>query len=114
VSAQAAPIHVRPTAPLAERVLLPGDPGRALALAQALLSEPRMFNHNRGLWGYTGEATDGLPLTIQSTGMGGPSAAIVLTELAELEHKHVTAPRKSFFEKVRDYFVPSDTAQTEE
>ena len=47
-------IHLRPTAPLAERVLLPGDPGRALALAQSLLQEPRMFNHNRGLWGYTG------------------------------------------------------------
>jgi uridine phosphorylase len=73
--------HLRPTAPLAERVLLPGDPGRALALAQALLVEPRMFNHNRGLWGYTGGAPDGEPLTIQSTGLGGPSAAIVLTEL---------------------------------
>jgi uridine phosphorylase len=79
-----APIHLRPTAPLAERVLLPGDPGRALALAQALLGEPRMFNHNRGLWGYTGTAPDGEPLTIQSTGMGGPSAAIVLTELIAL------------------------------
>jgi uridine phosphorylase len=65
-------------------VLLPGDPGRALALAQALLSEPRMFNHNRGLWGYTGAAPDGEPLTIQATGMGGPSAAIVLTELIAL------------------------------
>jgi uridine phosphorylase len=40
-----------------------------------------MFNHNRGLWGYTGLAADGEPLTIQSTGMGGPSAAIVLHEL---------------------------------
>ncbi|HEV3035636.1 MAG TPA: hypothetical protein VGX72_12695 [Solirubrobacteraceae bacterium] len=79
-----APIHMRPTAPLAERVLLPGDPGRALALAQALLGEPRMFNHHRGLWGYTGTAPDGEPLTIQSTGMGGPSAAIVLTELIAL------------------------------
>ena len=49
-------IHLQPTAPLAERVLLPGDPGRALLLAQALLAEPKMFNHNRGLWGYTGEA----------------------------------------------------------
>jgi purine-nucleoside phosphorylase len=77
-------IHLLPTAPLAERVLLPGDPGRALLLAQALLDEPRMFNHNRGLWGYTGAAGDGRPLTIQSTGMGGPSAAIVITELAEL------------------------------
>ena len=79
------PIHIHATAPLAERVLLPGDPGRALALAQTLLSAPKMFNHNRGLWGYTGEAAaDGLPLTIQSTGMGGPSAAIVISELAEL------------------------------
>ena len=78
------PIHLHPTAPLAERVLLPGDPGRALALAQALLVEPRMFNHNRGLWGYTGAAPDGEPLTIQSTGMGGPSAAIVFSELIEL------------------------------
>jgi DeoD family purine-nucleoside phosphorylase len=78
------PIHLQPTAPLAERVLLPGDPGRALALAQVLMSEPKMFNHNRGLWGYTGEAADGRPLTIQSTGMGGPSAAIVISELADL------------------------------
>jgi DeoD family purine-nucleoside phosphorylase len=78
------PIHLRPTAPLAERVLLPGDPGRALALAQALLAEPRMFNHHRGLWGYTGLAADGEPLTIQATGMGGPSAAIVLEELISL------------------------------
>jgi DeoD family purine-nucleoside phosphorylase len=80
----AEPLHLRPTAPLAERVLLPGDPGRALALAQALLEEPRMFNHHRGLWGYTGAAPDGEPLTIQATGMGGPSAAIVLTELIML------------------------------
>jgi DeoD family purine-nucleoside phosphorylase len=78
------PIHLRPTAPLAPRVLLPGDPGRALLLAQALLREPRMFNHHRGLWGYTGAAADGEPLTVQATGMGGPSAAIVVWELIEL------------------------------
>jgi DeoD family purine-nucleoside phosphorylase len=68
-------------------VLLPGDPGRALALAQALLDKPRMFNHHRGLWGYTGAADDGESLTIQSTGMGGPSAAIVLSELIALGAK---------------------------
>jgi DeoD family purine-nucleoside phosphorylase len=79
-----APIHIRPTAPLALRALLPGDPGRALLLAQLLLDEPRMFNHHRGLWGYTGDAQDGLPLTIQSTGMGGPSIAIVVAELIDL------------------------------
>ena len=78
------PVHLRPTAPLAERVLLPGDPHRALAVAQTLLDEPRMFNHTRGLWGYTGTAADGRPLSIQSTGMGGPSAAIVIEELIDL------------------------------
>lgn len=77
-------IHLRPTAELAERVLLPGDPGRALALAQLLLEKPLMFNHHRGLWGYTGQAADGEPLTVQSTGIGGPSAAIVLHELIAL------------------------------
>lgn len=80
-----APIHLRPTAPLAPRALLPGDPGRALALAQALIEQPKMFNHHRGLWGYTGPArADGRPLSIQSTGMGGPSAAIVFEELVML------------------------------
>lgn len=79
-----ATIHLRPTTALAERVLLPGDPGRALALAQHLLEAPLMFNHHRGLWGYTGQASDGEPLTVQSTGMGGPSAAIVLEELVRL------------------------------
>lgn len=78
------PIHIHPTAELADRALLPGDPGRALALAQSVLTDPLMFNHHRGLWGYTGTAADGLPLTIQATGMGGPSAAIVLEELADL------------------------------
>ncbi len=47
-----------------------------------------MFNHHRGLWGYTGTAPDGEPLTIQATGMGGPSAAIVLTELIALGARH--------------------------
>jgi uridine phosphorylase len=77
--------HLRPAAELAERVLLPGDPARALAVAQALLEPaPKMFNHARGLWGYTGIARDGEPLTIQATGMGGPSAAIVCEELIAL------------------------------
>ena len=77
-------IHLRPNAAVAERVLLPGDPGRALRLAQLLTDSPRMLNHNRGLWGYTGTAADGELLTIQATGMGGPSAAIVTEELIRL------------------------------
>lgn len=76
--------HLRPTGPIAPDALLPGDPGRALALAQALMVKPRMSNHHRGLWGYYGETAAGDPLTIQATGIGGPSGAAVLTELAQL------------------------------
>jgi uridine phosphorylase len=77
--------HLHPTADLAERALLPDDPGQALALTRVLFGEtPRMFNHHRGLWGYSGIALDGAPLTVQSTGIGGPSAAIVVAELHAL------------------------------
>jgi purine-nucleoside phosphorylase len=77
--------HLHPTAELAPRALLPDDPGQALALTRVLFGDtPRMFNHHRGLWGYTGVALDGAPLTVQSTGIGGPSAAIVVAELHAL------------------------------
>jgi uridine phosphorylase len=79
------PARLRPTAPIAADALLVGDPGRALLLAQELLESPKMSNHARGLWGYSGKAlASGRELTIQATGMGGPSAAIVLADLAEL------------------------------
>ena len=78
------PRRLRPTAPIAADAILVGDPGRALLLAQELLEEPKMSNHARGLWGYHGRTSDGRELTIQATGMGGPSAAIVLGDLAEL------------------------------
>jgi uridine phosphorylase len=79
-----APVILKPHEPVAERVLLPGDPGRALRLATQLIDGPRMLNHHRGLWGYSGVAADGAPLTIQSTGLGGPSAAAVVAELIAL------------------------------
>ena len=75
------PLHLRPHADLAQRVLLPGDPHRALAVAQDVLESPKIFNHARGLWGYTGVAPDGELMSVQATGMGGPSAAIVIEEL---------------------------------
>lgn len=65
-------------------VLVPGDPARAMAIATAQLEEPRMFNHRRGLWGYSGRTAAGTGFVIQSTGMGGPSAAIVCEELLAL------------------------------
>jgi uridine phosphorylase len=78
------PRLLRPTAPTAPEAVLVGDPGRALLLAQELLGEPKMSNHARGLWGYSGRTPAGDALTIQATGIGGPSAALVLGDLAEL------------------------------
>jgi len=78
------PRRLRPTAPTAPDALLVGDPGRALLLAQELLEQPKMSNHARGLWGYHGSTPAGRALTIQATGIGGPSAAMVLGDLAEL------------------------------
>ncbi len=83
------PARLRPTAPMAPDAILAGDPGRALLLAQELLEKPKMSNHARGLWGYTGRTPAGDELTIQATGMGGPSATIVLTDLAELGVRRV-------------------------
>jgi uridine phosphorylase len=78
------PVRLQPKTPLAADSILVGDPGRALLLAQELLEQPKMSNHARGLWGYTGRTAEGAELTIQATGMGAPSAAAVLVDLAEL------------------------------
>jgi uridine phosphorylase len=85
----AVPAYLRPTAPIAADAVLVGDPGRALLLAQELLEEPKMSNHARGLWGYWGQTPAGNALTIQATGIGGPSAALVLHDLAELGARRV-------------------------
>ena len=55
-----------------------------MALAQVLTEGPKMSNHARGLWGYSGTTPEGRGLTVQATGMGGPSAALVLSDLADL------------------------------
>jgi uridine phosphorylase len=78
------PRRLRPTTEIHPDAILVGDPGRSLALAQILLEQPKMSNHARGLWGYSGRTPDGHELSLQATGMGGPSAALVLADLAEL------------------------------
>jgi purine-nucleoside phosphorylase len=77
------PIHVR-AAPgdVAPIVLLVGDPGRAVRTAE-LLADAHCYNEFRGLVGYTG-TWRGSPVSVQTTGMGCPSAAIVCEEMAML------------------------------
>lgn len=77
------PVKMNPIEPAAGDAILVGDPRRAFALAQELMVQPRMSHQARGLWGYLGETADGLPLTVQSTGTGGPSVVPVIGDLVE-------------------------------
>jgi DeoD family purine-nucleoside phosphorylase len=78
------PIHVRAEpGDYAEACLLPGDPLRAKYIAETYLDNPVQRNGERGLLGYTGEF-EGRPVSVQATGMGCPSAAIVFEELVQL------------------------------
>ncbi len=63
--------------------LLPGDPLRARWVAERFLDGARQVNGERGLLGFTG-SFEGRSVSVQATGMGCPSAAIVVEELAGL------------------------------
>ncbi len=83
------PIHVRADpGDYAEACLLPGDPLRAQYIAESYLDNPLQRNSERGLLGYTGEF-EGRPVSVQATGMGCPSAAIVVEELVQLGVKRL-------------------------
>ena len=67
-------------------VLLPGDPNRATWIAEKFDGGPgaaRQVTSHRGLLGYTGTYR-GVPVSVQTTGMGAPSMAIVTEELLRL------------------------------
>ena len=59
--------------------ILPGDPGRCASIA-ALLDDSRLIAQNREFTVYTGSLL-GEKVSVCSTGIGGPSAAIAMEEL---------------------------------
>lgn len=63
-------------------VILPGDPGRCEKIAK-YFDDPKLVAVNREYVTYTG-TLDGVKVSVTSTGIGGPSAAIALEELHEL------------------------------
>src|SRR5919109_2373756 len=78
------PIHVRAEpGDYAEACLLPGDPLRAKYIADTYLDNVVERNKERGMLGFTGEY-EGSPVSVQATGMGCPSAAIVMEKLIQL------------------------------
>ncbi len=79
------PIHLRAEAgDYAPNVLCPGDPRRAKYIAETFFDPGfRLVNEERGMLGYTG-TFEGQPISVQTTGMGCPSAGIVFEELVML------------------------------
>jgi DeoD family purine-nucleoside phosphorylase len=78
------PIHIRANAgDYAEACLLPGDPLRAKHIAETFFDDVVQRNGERGMLGYSG-TFNGKPVSVQSSGMGCPSAAIVTEELVQL------------------------------
>jgi purine-nucleoside phosphorylase len=78
------PIHLRAEpGDYAEACLLPGDPLRAKYIAETFFEGARQVNSERGMLGFTGEYR-GRPVSVQSSGMGCPSAGIVVEELIQL------------------------------
>jgi 5'-methylthioadenosine phosphorylase/purine-nucleoside phosphorylase len=83
------PIHLRAEpGDYAEACLLPGDPLRAKYIAETFFDGPRQVNSERGLLGFTGEYR-GRPVSVQASGMGCPSAGIVVEELVQLGVKRI-------------------------
>lgn len=65
---------------IAERVLLPGDPLRAKWIAETFLKDAVCYSTVRNMYGFTG-TYQGVPISVQGTGMGMPSASIYTHEL---------------------------------
>src|SRR6266511_4042150 len=83
------PIHLRAEpGDYAEGCLLPGDPLRAKYIAETFLDDAVEVNHERGMLGYTGTFR-GKRVSVQASGMGCPSAGIVIEELTQLGVKKI-------------------------
>jgi purine-nucleoside phosphorylase len=65
---------------IAPRVLLPGDPLRAKWIAETFLEDAKCYSTVRNMYGFTGRY-QGVPVSVQGTGMGMPSASIYYREL---------------------------------
>ncbi|MCE4602156.1 MAG: purine-nucleoside phosphorylase [Desulfurococcales archaeon] len=80
-------IHAEPGS-IAPLIVAVGDPGRAQLLSESLLNDAKVVNKNRGYLVYTGSYKD-VDVTVATHGVGGPSALIVLEELAKLGARYV-------------------------
>ncbi len=74
--------HLRNSQPYHSTVLLVGDPARAEFIANHYLQESEIITTHRGLLGFNGLYRQ-QPVSVQTTGIGSASAAIVMEELIQ-------------------------------
>lgn len=75
--------HINPRGvPIAETVLIPGDPLRAKFIAETYLDDVEQFNEVRNMLGYTG-TYKGTEVSVMGSGMGIPSIGIYASELVK-------------------------------
>ena len=80
--------HIRArSGDVAPYVLIPGDPGRAERIAQAFATS-ELVMRNREYVLFTGTTKAGTPISVCSTGIGGPSASIAVEELSRIGATH--------------------------
>lgn len=75
--------HINPRGvPIAETVLIPGDPLRAKFIAENYLDDVEQFNEVRNMLGFTGTYR-GTEVSVMGSGMGIPSIGIYASELVK-------------------------------
>ncbi len=75
--------HIRCAAKdISRYVFVPGSHARARKIADHF-HHPRLVSETRGYMVYSG-TVDGIPMTVSSTGMGGPTTAICIEELGHM------------------------------
>ena len=73
---------------IAPNVLVPGDPARAARIANEWLTDAKLVMVQREFHSYTG-TYEGVQVSVISTGVGSPGAAIVMQDLGKLGCEYV-------------------------
>ncbi len=68
---------------IAPNVLVPGDPARARRIANEWLTDAKLVMVQREFHSYTG-SYQGVPVSVISTGVGSPGAAMVIQDLGKM------------------------------
>ena len=90
---------------IGEYVILPGDPKRCKKIA-SYFDDAKLVADRREFTTYTG-FLNGVKVSVTSTGIGGPSAAIALEELVKVGGRNFIRCNQNgrYFKRIRTYRI---------